>query len=110
MELNTTNPYCFTYQTDELLIELLGGVRIDGLDRMMIHKTRILSSTSTTHPQLRMRIFAGPNGSGKSAIINSVKNEKVGGGMISEKPKPSMQKGSNSSYITPHVRGVFYFS
>lgn len=36
MELNTTNPNCFTYQTDELLIELLGGVRIDGLDRMRV--------------------------------------------------------------------------
>ncbi len=36
MELNTTNPNCFTYQTDELLIELLGGVRVDGLDRMRV--------------------------------------------------------------------------
>jgi hypothetical protein len=36
MELNTTNPYCFTFQTDELLIELLGGVRVDGLDRMRV--------------------------------------------------------------------------
>lgn len=36
MELNTANPYCFTYKTDELLIELLGGVRIDGLNRMRI--------------------------------------------------------------------------
>lgn len=32
MELNTTNPYCFIYRTDELLIELLGGIRIDTLD------------------------------------------------------------------------------
>ena len=36
MELNTTNPHCFTYRTEELLIELLGGVRIDGLDRMRV--------------------------------------------------------------------------
>ncbi len=36
MILNTTNPHCFTYQTDELLIELLGGIRIDGLDRMRV--------------------------------------------------------------------------
>ena len=36
MELNTTNPNCFTYKTDELLIDLLGGVRVDGLDRMRV--------------------------------------------------------------------------
>ena len=36
MTLNTTNLNCFTYQTEELLIELLGGVRIDGLDRMRV--------------------------------------------------------------------------
>ena len=36
MELQTTNPHCFTYQTEELLIELLGGIRIDGLDRMRV--------------------------------------------------------------------------
>ena len=36
MELQTTNPNCFTYKTDELLIELLGGIRIDGLDRMRV--------------------------------------------------------------------------
>lgn len=36
MILNTTNPHCFTYKTEELLIELLGGVRIDGLDRMRV--------------------------------------------------------------------------
>ena len=32
--LETTNPHCFTYKTDEFLIELLGGIRIDTLDRM----------------------------------------------------------------------------
>jgi hypothetical protein len=36
MILNTTNTHCFTYQTEELLIELLGGIRIDGLDRMRV--------------------------------------------------------------------------
>jgi hypothetical protein len=36
MELNTTNPHCFTYEAEELLIELLGGVRVDGLDRMRV--------------------------------------------------------------------------
>ena len=36
MELNTTNTNCFAYQTEELLIELLGGVRVDGLDRMRV--------------------------------------------------------------------------
>jgi len=36
MKLETTNPHCFTYQTEELLIELLGGMRIEGLDRMRV--------------------------------------------------------------------------
>jgi len=36
MKLDTTNPHCFTYMTDELLIELLGGVRVEGLDRMRV--------------------------------------------------------------------------
>lgn len=36
MILETTNPNCFTYQTEELLIELLGGVRVDTLDRMSV--------------------------------------------------------------------------
>lgn len=35
--LNTTNPNCFTYTTDELLIELLGCVRVDTLDRMRVN-------------------------------------------------------------------------
>ena len=34
MNLNTTNPHCFSYATEELLIELLGGIKIDTLDRM----------------------------------------------------------------------------
>lgn len=36
MEMNTTNSHCFTYHTEELLIELLGGIRIEGLDRMRV--------------------------------------------------------------------------
>lgn len=36
MKLNTENNNCFTYTTDELLIELLGGVRVDTLDRMRV--------------------------------------------------------------------------
>ena len=36
MTLETTNPHCFTCKTKELLIELLGGVRIDTLDRMRV--------------------------------------------------------------------------
>ena len=36
MKLNTTNPHCFTYKTDELQIELLGGIRIDTLERMRV--------------------------------------------------------------------------
>jgi Holliday junction resolvasome RuvABC ATP-dependent DNA helicase subunit len=34
--MNTTNPHCFTYTTEELLIDLLGGVRTDTLDRMRV--------------------------------------------------------------------------
>lgn len=36
MKLETINPHCFTYKTDELLIELLGGIRVDTLDRMRV--------------------------------------------------------------------------
>jgi len=36
MILETINPNCFTYKTDELLIELLGDIRIDTLDRMRV--------------------------------------------------------------------------
>ncbi len=36
MILETTNPHRFTYHTEELLIELLGGVRVEGLDRMRV--------------------------------------------------------------------------
>lgn len=36
MKLNTTKANCFTYQTEELLIELLGGIRIEGLDRLRV--------------------------------------------------------------------------
>lgn len=36
MILETTNPHCFTYKMGELLIELLGGIRIDTLERMRV--------------------------------------------------------------------------
>jgi hypothetical protein len=42
MKLNTENTNCFTYTTDELLIELLGGVRIEGLDRMRVNSGNFL--------------------------------------------------------------------
>ncbi len=47
--LITTNPHCFTYTTDELLIEMLGGVRIDTLDRMRV--TIKVTVTKRKHPQ-----------------------------------------------------------
>jgi hypothetical protein len=47
--LITTNPHCFTYSTDELLIELLGGVRIDTLDRMRV--TIKVTVVKRKHPQ-----------------------------------------------------------
>ena len=56
MELNTTNPNCFSYQTEELLIELLGGVRIEGLDRMRVTMkvtvTNRKHSSYLTNPEL----------------------------------------------------------
>jgi hypothetical protein len=36
MKLETTNPNYFTYGTEELLIGLLGGIRIDTLDRIRV--------------------------------------------------------------------------
>jgi len=38
-----------------------------------------LSSTKTSTPELRLRVFAGPNGSGKSTIIKSVRNTYING-------------------------------
>lgn len=34
--MNTENTNCFIYETEELLIELLGGIRVEGLDRMRV--------------------------------------------------------------------------
>jgi hypothetical protein len=34
--MNTTNPNCFSYTTNKLLIELLRGVRIDTFDTMRV--------------------------------------------------------------------------
>jgi len=47
--LLTTNPHWFTYIADELLIELLGGVRIDTLDRMRV--TIKVTVTKRKYPQ-----------------------------------------------------------
>jgi hypothetical protein len=49
MKMNTENANCFIYETEELLIELLGGVRIDGLDRMRV--TMKVSVVNRKHPQ-----------------------------------------------------------
>ncbi len=49
MKLNTENTNCFVYETEELLIELLGGVRVEGLDRMRV--TMKLSVVNRKHPQ-----------------------------------------------------------
>lgn len=55
MKMNTENTNCFIYEADEsatadrLLIELLGGVRIEGLDRMRV--TMKVSVVNRKHPQ-----------------------------------------------------------
>lgn len=50
MEINTTNPHCFTYKTEELLIELLDGIRIDTLDRMRVTiKVTVVNRKHTTY-------------------------------------------------------------
>lgn len=36
MKLNTENPHCFVFEEGELRVELLGGVRVDTLDRMRV--------------------------------------------------------------------------
>jgi hypothetical protein len=56
MKMNTENTNCFIYscdaagagETDELLIELLGGVRVEGLDRMRV--TMKVSVVNREHP------------------------------------------------------------
>jgi hypothetical protein len=52
-KLNTENPNCFIYETEELLIELLGGVRIDTLDRMRV--TIKVTVVNRKHPQYLTR-------------------------------------------------------
>ena len=49
MKMNTENTNCFVYETEELLIELLGGVRVEGLDRMRV--TMKVSVVNRKHPQ-----------------------------------------------------------
>jgi len=34
--INTSNPQAITYQTEELGFTLLGGIRLEGLDRMRV--------------------------------------------------------------------------
>jgi len=34
--LDTSNSHCFVYTTDELKLEILGGIRVDILDRMRV--------------------------------------------------------------------------
>jgi predicted transcriptional regulator len=36
LQLNTANPEAITYTTDELCFTILGGIRIDGLDRLRV--------------------------------------------------------------------------
>ncbi|NCI45662.1 ATP-binding cassette domain-containing protein [Sediminibacterium soli] len=47
--MNTENPNCFVYEAGELLIELLGGIRIDTLDRMRV--TMKVSVINRKYPQ-----------------------------------------------------------
>lgn len=47
--MNTENTNCFVYETEELLIELLGGVRVEGLDRMRVSMK--VSVVKRKHPQ-----------------------------------------------------------
>ena len=35
-QIDTTNPNATTYLTDELSFTILGGIRIDGLDRLRV--------------------------------------------------------------------------
>ena len=53
--MNTTNPNCFVYEAGELLIELLGGVRVDTLDRIRVTMKVIrLRRTNRKHPHNTM--------------------------------------------------------
>jgi len=61
MILETANPNCFTYKIDELLIELLGGIRIDTLDRMRVTmKVTVINRKQVEYlddPELACRII-----------------------------------------------------
>jgi DNA primase len=48
-KLNTTNPELLIYNDDELYIEVLGGIKITGLDRMKV-TLKILHKDKTTLP------------------------------------------------------------
>jgi len=42
-KINTTNPEAITYQTEELLFTILGGIKLEGLDRLRVTlKTEVL--------------------------------------------------------------------
>lgn len=36
LQLNTANPDAITYQTEEILYTILGGIRLEGLDRLRV--------------------------------------------------------------------------
>ena len=42
--IDTTNPDAITYQTDELVFTILGGIRLEGLDRL-----RVTLRTAVSH-------------------------------------------------------------
>jgi len=35
-KINATNPEAITYQTEELLFTILGGIKLEGLDRLRV--------------------------------------------------------------------------
>lgn len=36
LKINTTNPEAITYQTEEIAYTILGGIRLEGLDRLRV--------------------------------------------------------------------------
>jgi len=75
MKLQTENPNCFVYETKELLIELLGGVRIDTLDRMRV--TIKISVVNRKHKQyMNNEVIAGLAARHNLDLYNDVQVEK----------------------------------
>ena len=58
MTLEKTKIHCFVYKIDELLIEMLGGVRIDRLDRMRV-KIKVIVVNRKHAAYLRNEELAG---------------------------------------------------